>query len=102
MLPVLDTVTVTPTVPAKVAVAVTATATVTGVMGTFETIETNTNYTRLELRVILIGDLSESVFSIISTFFPRNFPILHIFLIFFPEYVKFNELDFFASGEFHE
>ena len=46
--------------------------------------------------------LSESSFPIISTFFSRNFSIFHIFLIYFYKYVKFNELDFFAFGEFPE
>ena len=46
--------------------------------------------------------LSESFFSNISTFFSRNFSIFLTFLVFFSKYVKFNDLDFSASGEFHE
>ena len=38
--------------------------------------------------------------SIISTSFSRNFSIFQIFMIFFPKYVKFNKIDYFASGEF--
>ena len=52
------------------------------------------------LRVLLIGEFF--FFPIFFFFFSRNLSIFHIFLIFFPKFVKLNELDFFASGEFHE
>ena len=45
--------------------------------------------------------LSESFFPNFSTFFSRDLSIFHIFLIFFSNCVKFNKLDFIASGEFH-
>ena len=51
------------------------------------------------LRVILIGELFSHNFDI---FFAQFFN-LACFPSFFPNiYVKFNELDFFTSGEFHE
>ena len=48
------------------------------------------------------GHTYRGVFPHSFDIFSRNFFIFHIFLIFFSKYVKFNELDVFASGEFHE
>ena len=50
--------------------------------------------------IYLESFLSESFFSIFSTFFSRNFSIFHIFDIFLSKCVKFNELDFFALKNF--
>ena len=53
---------------------------------------------RLLFRVILIGELFSQVFDIIfAQFF--NLPYFPVF--FFFKYWNVNELDFFASGEFH-
>ena len=50
------------------------------------------------LGVILIEELFSQFFDI---FFAQFFNLPY-FPDFFPKCVKFNELDFFASGEFHE
>ena len=46
--------------------------------------------------------LSESFFPNFRHLFSRKFSILPYFPILFPKWVKIDELDFFASGEFHE
>ena len=56
------------------------------------------------IMVILIGGL---FFNNLDMFFEQFFnlpcfPDFIFLILFFPKYVKFNELDFFASGEFHE
>ena len=51
---------------------------------------------------LLVNRVSESFFFQILDIFPRNFSIFHIFLFFFSKYWNINELDIFASGEFHE
>ena len=55
-------------------------------------------------RVILIGEFLFHNYNFrIPTFFSRNFSNVHIFLGFFSKYIReITELDFFASGEFHE
>ena len=52
-----------------------------------------------ELRVILIGELFPRNFDIFFAQFFRSFMFSWVF---FSKYVNFNELNVFASGEFHE
>ena len=51
------------------------------------------------VRAILIGDLFSQIFDIV---FAQIFQSFIFSCFFFPKYVKFNELDFFASGAFRE
>ena len=50
----------------------------------------------------LLFGKDDNVFHKFSTLLSHNFFSLSYFPVFFPKCVKFNELDFFASGEFHE